>query len=487
MCEQLLLGHFANMCAHGDVCNNMNGIGQMPLMGEFLQRGYGVTVFCPSSPKYKNALLQWGLGAVRVVYYEMPPSTERKSMMDSVLDTLWQGGPLAKLSKPIFPTIVADYSKRARPLALVADFFATSAIDAGDYLKVPTIALFPNPLGMTSLVAPQLRGFLDVPHVWACWLGEAILARIFLWFRNQERSRRVLAYRLPPLTEQDLYPTLSMQRPILATTALGFEYAFPQSPLLQFMGPSPPCNALTRAPQQTDPELFAWLEQQEAVVYVAFGTQHHFTEASVNALLEQLQCISSSPQTQALLGKRVSILWSLPTDQQALLHSPAQASAEQLNTANIRLESFVPQWDVLTSSRVVVFVSHCGANSLYESLLNGIPIVCCPGKADQPANAARVHSAQAGVVSRHGVHSVEAALMDVFGAIDSYTERAGRIRDLFLCQGGPATGADFVERIISCGVERLIPHTCYNERYSCSMWAFFLVGMTVSFLLLRDM
>ncbi len=425
-----------------------------------------MTVFCPTSPKYKNTLQQSGLDSVHLAHYEMP--AERNRSLYNTVSDLFRGGPLAKLSEPVFPAMVAYYSKRPLPLAIISDFFTPSALDAGDFLSVSSIVFYPNPLSfMTSILAPHLRTPWDLPHVWALYLGEAILARVMLWFRNRQRSVRSPEYNLPHLTEQDIYPTLSMQRPVLATTALGLEYPFPQSPLLHFMGASPPCNVLTRDPYKTDPELFEWLDKQEAVVYVAFGTVHNFTEASVNILFEQLKRIASAPHSHLLLGQSVSVLWSLPANQQAMLRSETPK--------NLRLETFVPQWDVLASRRVLVFVSHCGANSLYESLLNGTPVVCCPGKADQPGNAARVHSAQAGLISPQGVRSVEASLQQIFNEIRFFTEHACAIRDLFVCQGGASTGANVVEQIISCGSQRLTPHKSCNDRYSWTAWALFLI------------
>jgi hypothetical protein len=73
---------------------------QMPLMGECLERGYQVVVFCPSSPKYKNMLLQWGLDAVRVVGYGPESPLDWKEAMKSL--GVWKvsslGGPLGAMS-----------------------------------------------------------------------------------------------------------------------------------------------------------------------------------------------------------------------------------------------------------------------------------------------------------------------------------------------------------------------------------------------------
>ena len=431
-------------------------------MGELLNRGYQVTVFCPDLPKYKDTLHQWGLDAVRVVCYQAPPLSNKSTFSKAM--TIFKGGPLASFSKDIFPAMIADYTVRPPPLAVIADFFATSALDAADYLSVPAISLFPNPLGATSLRAPHLRGWLDLPSVWTCLLGEAVLARFLLVARNFERSQRAPEFRMPALIEQDVYPSLSMTRPTLALTAPGLEFAYPHSPLLKFIGPSPPCNFLTRNPYNDSPQLFEWLDKQEYVVYVAFGTMHCFTDKSVNILYQQLLRITQWSQNNT--GKAVSILWSLPSAQQNLLKKSCDDSLCKF----MRFEEFVPQWDVLASPKVVAFVSHCGANSLYESLLNGTPLICCPANADQPANAARVEGVKAGVFPREGFNGVECSLQEVLTDLEFYTENVNRIRRMFEAQGGVIAGADFVEGIISCGAKRLTPHESFSDRYSWKKW-----------------
>ena len=45
---------------------------------------------------------------------------------------------------------------------------------------------------------------------------------------------------LRPLEEQDIYPCETMDRLMIATTGLGFEYSFPHSPLLHMVGPCMP-------------------------------------------------------------------------------------------------------------------------------------------------------------------------------------------------------------------------------------------------------
>ncbi|PAV16814.1 UDP-Glycosyltransferase glycogen phosphorylase [Pyrrhoderma noxium] len=56
------------------------------------------------------------------------------------------------------------------------------------------------------------------------------------------------------------------------------------------------------------------------------------------------------------------------------------------------LSSWVPQTDVLSHEACGWFFTHAGQNSSMESLSTGVPMICCPFDADQPAIAACLSS-----------------------------------------------------------------------------------------------
>ena len=58
--------------------------------------------------------------------------------------------------------------------------------------------------------------------------------------------------------------------------------------------------------------------------------------------------------------------------------------------AHVRVVAWAPQNDIIADEAVAAFVTHGGANSLYEAAYHGTPIVCIPFFADQPDNAAKV-------------------------------------------------------------------------------------------------
>ena len=51
------------------------------------------------------------------------------------------------------------------------------------------------------------------------------------------------------------------------------------------------------------------------------------------------------------------------------------------------MEDWAPQAQILAHSSTGGFVSHCGWNSILESLKFGVPIIAIPMKYDQPMNA----------------------------------------------------------------------------------------------------
>ena len=55
----------------------------------------------------------------------------------------------------------------------------------------------------------------------------------------------------------------------------------------------------------------------------------------------------------------------------------------------IKFRDWLPQNDILGHNKTKLFVSHAGANSQFEALYHGVPMICLPVWADQPYNAKR--------------------------------------------------------------------------------------------------
>jgi UDP:flavonoid glycosyltransferase YjiC (YdhE family) len=169
-------------------------------------------------------------------------------------------------------------------------------------------------------------------------------------------------------------------------------------------------------------ELAAWIaaEPENPIVYVSFGSRVELHRSFVAAIHEGLRAV------------RARILWSAPAALRTTLAGLSDAP-------NIRIESFVPQAEILEIPTVRCFITHGGTSSMLEALFAGIPMLCIPFFADQGYNSANVEHLRVGRRlwrRRVSARSVAAAVSDLL-ADRSYADAALRIRnDLVGSDGG---------------------------------------------------
>ncbi|KAJ0087605.1 hypothetical protein Patl1_33194 [Pistacia atlantica] len=139
---------------------------------------------------------------------------------------------------------------------------------------------------------------------------------------------------------------------------------------------------------QPDSSIMKWLDNKpdSSVVFLCFGSMGSFGE-------EQVKEIASGLEQSG-----IRFLWSLrkppPKDKIAEPNEYKSGAQEVLpkgfleNTKEIGLVcGWAPQKQVLAHKSVGGFVSHCGWNSILESLWFGVPIVTWPMYAEQQLNA----------------------------------------------------------------------------------------------------
>ncbi|XP_057792742.1 anthocyanidin 3-O-glucosyltransferase 2-like [Salvia miltiorrhiza] len=171
-----------------------------------------------------------------------------------------------------------------------------------------------------------------------------------------------------------------------AITALagddGAPAIYPLGPLLQ--DEEEPANDGARSRRV---EILEWLDEQpdSSVVFLCFGTNGWFNEAQVREI------------AAALEGSGSRFLWSL---RKPPLKENGEGPREYENPDEVLPEGFLertastgmvigwaPQMAVLSHRAVGGFVSHCGWNSILESISCGVPIATWPMFADQQSNA----------------------------------------------------------------------------------------------------
>jgi hypothetical protein len=148
-----------------------------------------------------------------------------------------------------------------------------------------------------------------------------------------------------------------------------------------------------------------------------------------------------------LFERALAGLRELPIDVIATTGSNLDPAELGPQPANVRLERYLPQSEVLPRCRAVV--SHGGSGSLLGALAHGLPSVLLPMGADQPQNAARCE--QLGVArvldALHATpETVRGAIADVLTDA-SYRSAAERIADEIAALPGPEDTVPLLEQL----------------------------------------
>ena len=126
------------------------------------------------------------------------------------------------------------------------------------------------------------------------------------------------------------------------------------------------------------PTWIRWLDQKledkSSVLYVAFGSQAEISN-------EQLEEIAIG-----LEESMVSFLWVIRKDDWGV----PEGFEERVIERGMVVREWVDQREILMHEGVGGFVSHCGWNSVLESVCAGVPILAWPMMAEQHLNARMV-------------------------------------------------------------------------------------------------
>ncbi|RUP47822.1 hypothetical protein BC936DRAFT_145300 [Jimgerdemannia flammicorona] len=206
-------------------------------------------------------------------------------------------------------------------------------------------------------------------------------------------------------------------------------------------------------------DLSTFLSTKRFVVYVAFGGGAALSGPIVQLILDGLLGLlddgiidgvvwgygmtdpQNFPMEVVIRGRRV-------TREEMMEKEKGEGRQDY-----VRLMKWVPQFAVLATECVKVFVSHGGAQSSHEALFNGKRLLVMPVTADQPRNAHKL--VRAGVALRLSHHNltssevrekVTALVQDPTGG---FAEGARRLREL--AQVGSRRkryAADLIEEVV---------------------------------------
>ncbi|KAM0939223.1 putative flavonol 3-O-glucosyltransferase [Dioscorea sansibarensis] len=129
-----------------------------------------------------------------------------------------------------------------------------------------------------------------------------------------------------------------------------------------------PLSLLSSSTPADEGDCLRWLDDKErnSVVYVAFGTQTHLTA-------EQLEEVA-----YGLAAAECEYLW--------VVRDASWRPPETITGERGMIVRWAPQRAVLQHDTVRGFVSHCGWNSVLESMAAGVPMLTWPMIAEQALN-----------------------------------------------------------------------------------------------------
>ena len=168
----------------------------------------------------------------------------------------------------------------------------------------------------------------------------------------------------------------------------------------------------------------------------------------IDKIRDKLIYISMGTVNNAMLPLYRRILSALAeTDYQLIMSVGEQVSIESFGSLPewITVAPFVDQMAVLQQADV--FISHCGMNSVSESLYFGVPLVLLPQTAEQKGVAERVSQLGAGIkLDRTDPVSIRKAV-DQLLSDDSYRQNAGGIAEGFRRCSGAKGAADKILQV----------------------------------------
>lgn len=351
-----------------------------------------------------------------------------KSWLKSIIMLL---NPLEKLW-PIMYDALQREVRIKKPDILVVDFASTAGIDLAesegipyvvnnaDLLSVIPATLLPYASGVPLLLSGHSIHKMGWKEKFSSYWNLKIAIVAARIIQNPKANKLRKSRSLGPVDSL----TRLRNKTIVVNSAFGLEYQRPLPPSIHMVGPVFP-NEI----EALDPEMNNYLADPKPVVYVNLGT----LSAPSGAQLEYMCQAFESENYRVLWVMRESIQKKLPT-----------RLAE-----NIRIETWLSSpRAVLQHPNVKVFVSHCGVNSVHESIDAGTPLVGIPMFAAQNDMGIRVQDSGIGVLLNKvtfTAESLQKAILEVMND-PCYTENTRALKSSFTEAGGVEKAVDIIEK-----------------------------------------
>ncbi|XP_071706778.1 UDP-glucosyltransferase 29-like [Rutidosis leptorrhynchoides] len=155
--------------------------------------------------------------------------------------------------------------------------------------------------------------------------------------------------------------------------------------------PVGPLVADPKSSKQNSDEVIKWLDTKAvgSTVFVSFGSEYYLSKADLEEIAYGLEL------------SNVNFIWVLrfPKSETQINASEAlpKGFVERVKDRGLLVDGWAPQTKILGHKNLGGFVSHCGWNSVMETMKFGVPIIAMPMHLDQPVNARLVAEVGVGV------------------------------------------------------------------------------------------
>ncbi|TKW34888.1 hypothetical protein SEVIR_2G336000v4 [Setaria viridis] len=295
------------------------------------------------------------------------------------------------------PHVKAAIAGLAAPVAaVVVDFFGTPLLDVAHDLAVPAYVYFPSngatlalmlrlPAIHEKVVATfwdEKQGVIDVPGMPPVPVASMPSPELndYAWFVYYGR-RFMEARGIVVNTAAELEPG------VLAAIAAGRCTPGDRAPPVYPIGPVLSLNKPRADGDQSPHECVRWLDAQApaSIVFLCFGSRGWMDARQAREVAAGLER-SGRSFLWVLRGPPAGSSSMYPTDADLGDLLP-DGFLERTKGKGLVWPSWAPQTEILAHAAVGGFVTHCGWNSILESLWHGVPMAPWPLYAEQPLNA----------------------------------------------------------------------------------------------------
>jgi len=369
-----------------------------------------------------------------------------------------------------------------KPDIVIADFCSYSGPDLADHIGVPFVINNPDLLNVLpptilpeydfnpgTMTATNIRHFNGSENLWGLFqrmiyppFRMGIRAHVELTVGKMLRESQ--AYHG---VQQTSFLNRFTRAVVLINGFFGLEYPRPTPPNLVMVGPM--LSSRSRKHVQDARRDFVnvlseedskWLDSGAGaskkklppVLWISMGTIAPLTPRQLHELYDALREGTSRGLFRAL--------WKVDKHDRAHLF-PDETRVP--NSSTFKVVRWVSsQLGVLAHESTELFITHCGINSVHESVYLEKKVLCIPILADQPDMATRVEDAGIGshvskltFTSSSLLHSIEQLLAP--SNASTYTTNLRKARAGMMLSGGVERAGDVLEFVAEYGAASLIP------------------------------